>query len=73
MTDHSDGGSIGHILGNGRQLLTPQQVCDILQIKRPRLYECVKDRRLPAVKVGRLLRFRLRDVEAFIERSATTR
>ena len=62
-------------MGNGdrHQLLTPQQVCEMLQIKPPRIYEMVKDRRLKAVKVGRLLRFRIQDVEAFIERSTTAR
>ncbi len=62
-------------MGNrsGHQLLTPQQVCEMLQIKPPRIYEMVKDRRLKAVKVGRLLRFRPQDVEAFIERSTTAR
>jgi len=59
--------------GNGHQLLMPEQVCNLLQIKLPRLYEAVKDRRLRAVKVGRLLRFLPQDVEAFIERSTTVR
>ena len=53
----------------GPQLLTPPQLCEFLQIKLDRLYELVWTRRLRAVRVGRQLRFRPRDIEAFLERS----
>jgi excisionase family DNA binding protein len=56
-----------------RLLLTLPQVAEMLQVKPPRIYEMVADRRLRAVKVGRLLRFRPQDVEAYIDRQATTR
>ena len=56
-----------------RLLLTLPQVAELLQVKPPRIYEMVADRRLRAVKVGRLLRFRPQDVEAYIDRQATTR
>lgn len=55
---------------NGNQpiaLLTPPEVADLLRVKLPRVYEAVKDRRLRAIKVGRLLRFRSQDVNAFLE------
>ena len=58
--------------GTGR-LLTPPQVAAFLQVKFPRVYEMVKAKRLRAVKVGRQLRFRPRDLEVFLERSATER
>lgn len=48
-------------------LLTPPEVADLLRVKIPRVYEAVKDRRLRAIKVGRLLRFRPQDVNAFLE------
>ena len=53
------------------QLLTVAQVAERLQVKPARVYEAVKDRRLRAVKVGRLLRFRPQDLEAFLERHTT--
>ncbi len=56
-----------------QKLLTPAEVAGMLQVKVPRIYEAVHDRRLPAIKVGRLLRFRPRDIEAFLEHSTTAR
>ncbi len=53
------------------QLLTPPQLCEFLQIKLDRVYELVWAKRLRAVRVGRQLRFRPQDVEAFLERSTT--
>ena len=59
--------------GAYERLLTPQQLADILQVKLPRVYEAVKDRRLRAVKVGRLLRFRPQDLQAFLDRYMSAR
>ncbi len=56
-----------------QKFLTPAEVAGMLQVKLPRIYEAVQDRRLPAIKVGRLLRFRPQDLEAFLERSTTVR
>jgi excisionase family DNA binding protein len=56
-----------------RKLLTPLEVADFLQIKLPRIYELVKARRIRAVRIGRQLRFRPTDLEAFLERSVTGR
>jgi excisionase family DNA binding protein len=53
------------------QLLTPPQVCQLLQVKLDRIYELVWARRLRAIRIGRQLRFRPRDIEAFLERSLT--
>ena len=52
-------------------LLTVEDVAEFLQVKPARVYEAVKQRRLRALRVGRLLRFRTQDLEAFLERSAT--
>ncbi len=54
-------------------LLTPPQVSEFLQVKIPRVYELVAAKRLRAVRVGRQLRFRLQDIETFLERSTTAR
>jgi excisionase family DNA binding protein len=54
-------------------LLTPQEVAATLKVKIARVYEAVHDRRLRAVKVGRLLRFRPQDIEAFLDRHTTAR
>lgn len=56
-----------------RRLLTPPEVASFLRVKLPRVYELVKGRRLRAFRVGRQLRFRPEDLEAFLERSATGR
>jgi len=56
-----------------RKLLTPSEVADFLQLKLPRVYEMVRTRRIRAFRLGRQLRFRLEDLEAFLERSATGR
>ncbi len=70
----------GHPVGeleateNGQpRLLTPIELAAFLQVKLPRIYELVKSRRLRAVRVGRQLRFRPQDVNAFLERSLTGR
>ncbi len=57
-----------HGLNGYDKLLTVQEVAAYLQVKAARVYEAVKERRLRAVKVGRLLRFRPRDVETFLDR-----
>ena len=53
-------------------LLTPQNVAEILKIKPARVYEAVRDGRLPAVRItGKLIRFRPQDVERFIKECLT--
>ncbi len=48
-------------------LLTPQDVAKILKVKPARVYEAVRDGRLPAIRItGKLIRFRSQDVERFI-------
>jgi excisionase family DNA binding protein len=59
---------------NGQRiLLTPTDVASFLQVKLPRVYELVRARRLRALRIGRQLRFRPEDLEAFLERSTTGR
>ena len=50
------------------QLLTPNQVSRILGVKRHTLavWRCSGRYKLPFIKVGRLVRYRLEDVQAFL-------
>jgi excisionase family DNA binding protein len=48
-------------------------VSSFLQVKLPRVYELVRARRLRALRIGRQLRFRTEDLEAFLERSTAGR
>lgn len=47
-------------------LLTPAQVCELLQVKRGWLYDEVQAGRLPAVRLGRQLRFTPQDLRAYL-------
>jgi len=49
-------------------LLTPDEVAEILRVKPTRVLEAARDGRLRAVKWGKFVRFRRRDVDMFIER-----
>lgn len=51
-----------------QKLLTPQEVADRLSVSIAwvRDHATRKQPRLPAVKLGKLLRFRIEDVEAFV-------
>lgn len=48
-------------------LLTPHEVSQILKRPLSSIYELVKNRKIAAVKEGRRIRFRVQDVDAFIE------
>jgi excisionase family DNA binding protein len=50
-----------------RRLLTIQEAAQFLAISVSTLYGWVWQRRIPFVKIGRALRFDLRDLEAFVE------
>ncbi len=49
-------------------LLTPDQVADYLgvSVETLNVWRCTKRYNLPYIKAGRLVRYRLQDVEAFI-------
>jgi len=53
------------------RLWTVKEVAVYLAVKEDRIYELVWARRLRAHRVGRQLRFRLNDIEAFLNRYAT--
>lgn len=47
-------------------LLTMESVCELLHCKKGWLYKEVEHGRFPVVRVGRQLRFRPADIEAYI-------
>ncbi|MGE0541498.1 MAG: helix-turn-helix domain-containing protein [Dehalococcoidia bacterium] len=51
-----------------RLLLDVQETCTALKISRTQLYAVMQRGELPPVRIGRSVRFAVRDVEAFIER-----
>lgn len=49
------------------ELLTPDQVCDLLQVKKEWLYDAVQAGAVPHLRLGpRQLRFRPADIHAWI-------
>jgi excisionase family DNA binding protein len=48
------------------ELLTPEQVCELLQVSRQWLYDSVEKRGFPHIKLGRQLRFRPKEVSAWL-------
>lgn len=48
-------------------LLTPQQAADYLGIKLSTIYSMCMRREIPFAKIGRLNRFRMSDLEKWIE------
>ena len=52
------------------RLLSPQEVMRSLQVGRSKFYLMVASGELPAVRFGRMLRFRPQDVQALIEKRA---
>lgn len=48
------------------QLLTVKQAAQMLSCSEAAIRKWLYKRRLPAVKVGRLIRLRLRDIEALV-------
>jgi len=52
-------------------LLTPEEVSKLLRVSKRSLYELLRrDSGLPVVRLGRAVRFRSVDVEAFVEKLA---
>jgi len=49
------------------ELLSPQDVCDILKIKRQTLANWICQKRISVIKMGRSVRFRRSDIESFLK------
>ena len=54
-------------------LLTADDVAGLLGVKRSTVYELTRSGRLPAVKVGRAIRFLRPDLEAWLDHQRTHR
>lgn len=50
-----------------KDLMTPEELCSLLKVKRQRLYEWVHLGRIPYIKVGRFLRFSRSQINAWLE------
>ena len=48
-------------------LLTPEEVCALLKIKKQRLYEWVHFEKIPYIKIGRFLRFSGKRIKEWLE------
>jgi excisionase family DNA binding protein len=51
-------------------LLTPDQVCGLLKVRKSWLYDEVEAGRLPHLRLGRQLRFRPSDIADYLDRAA---
>jgi excisionase family DNA binding protein len=49
------------------ELLTPDQLCDLLQVKKSWLYDQVESGKFPCLRLGKQLRFRREDVARYLE------
>lgn len=54
-----------------RLLLKPEEACAALRIHRSLLYSYLASGELKSIKVGRLRRILVRDLEAFVDRLAS--
>ena len=52
---------------DGIELLTPEQVADMLQVKLSTVYSWTHQRMIPYFKVGRLVRFTRRGLEQWLQ------
>lgn len=53
------------------QLLTPQQIADMLGVKLSTIYQWTHTGFIPHVKLGRLVRFREKTVMEWVEKKQT--
>jgi excisionase family DNA binding protein len=72
MTGNSLGSDkrLGEFRTEPERLLTVRDVAELLSVPRTWIYERTRQRgihRLPHLKMGKYVRFRLRDVQAYLE------
>jgi len=53
------------------RLLTPDEVCDRLQIKKSLLYRLTSEGKIPFIKLGNLLRFSTSDLDRWVSTLAS--
>jgi excisionase family DNA binding protein len=49
-----------------RDLMTPEQVADYLQLTKDTVYRLIRSRKLPAARIGRSYRIPREDLDAFL-------
>jgi len=50
-----------------RKMLTAQEAAEILNIGRSTIYQMIKEKEIPSVRIGRSVRIRQQALEKFIE------
>ena len=53
------------------RLLTVAEVADLLQVRPSTIYTWARENRIPHIRVGRLIRFALAQIEEFVSRQWT--
>jgi len=51
-------------------IFTAEEICRYLKIPRSTLYKLVRDKKIPAFRVGRHWRFKKEQIEAWVEEQA---
>jgi excisionase family DNA binding protein len=59
--------------GNGKELLRPEEVAEILDIGRTKLYAMIRQGELPALHVGRLVRIPRCQLDSWIQERVRAR
>jgi excisionase family DNA binding protein len=54
-----------------RDIMTPEQVADYLQLAKDTVYRLIRERKLAATRVGRAYRIPRQDLESFITANST--
>lgn len=54
------------------ELLTVQNVCDLLNVKKSYVYWLTHSKKIPFIKIGGLLRFRKADIDAWLQAQEVT-
>jgi excisionase family DNA binding protein len=55
------------------ELISPRELSNLLKVSKPWPYVMVKRGVLPCYKMGKVIRFKWSDVEAYLERSRVER
>lgn len=54
---------------NLKDLLTPEELCDLLHVKMSWIYRQVREGTIPHCKIGKYLRFYRPDIEKYLTQS----
>ena len=56
----------------GNDIWTVEEICEYLKIPRSTLYKLIRDKRIPAFRVGRHWRFQKDKIEEWVEKQGNT-